>query len=161
MAINIFLILSPSFLHLFVGIFSNVAVAILLVIVVVLAIQNLNREKRYMTQILSEKGASLIKAFEAGARTGIACTRWGGAQVQTLIEEFARQPGILYLTVTDRTGLILAHSDRRMIGQKFLEVAAEESFDVPFDFLARYFPPGGDDVRILVSERFRQCFAQG
>jgi two-component system sensor histidine kinase HydH len=39
--------------------------------------------------------------------------------VQTLLEETARQPGILYLTVTDTTGLILAHSDRARIGQKF------------------------------------------
>jgi two-component system sensor histidine kinase HydH len=97
------------------------AVAILLVVVVILAVRNFNREERYMTQILSEKGSSLIKAFEAGARTGIVCTRWGVAQVQTMIEEFARQPGIMYLALTDRTGLILAHNNRSMIGQKILD----------------------------------------
>ena len=43
------------------------AVAILLVIVVVLAIQNIDREQRNMTRILSEKGAALIMAVEAGA----------------------------------------------------------------------------------------------
>ena len=47
------------------------AAAILLVIVVILAVQNINREKRYMSQILREKGAALIKAFEAGANTGM------------------------------------------------------------------------------------------
>ncbi len=96
------------------------AVAILLVIVVVLAVQNINREKRYMSKILSEKGAALIKAFEAGARTGMMGTMWGGDQVQTLLEEIARQPGIFYLTVTDSTGLILAHSNRLRIGQRFI-----------------------------------------
>ena len=47
------------------------AVVILLAVVVVLAVLNINREERYMSQILSEKGAALIKSFEAGARTGM------------------------------------------------------------------------------------------
>ena len=42
--------------------------AILLVVVVVLAIANTNREKRYMAQMLKTKGAALIQAVEAGAR---------------------------------------------------------------------------------------------
>jgi two-component system sensor histidine kinase HydH len=92
------------------------AVTILLVIVVVLAIQNINREERYMSQILSEKGAALIKAFEAGARTGMMGMMWGGDQVQNLLEETARQSDILYLMVADRRGLILAHNDRARIG---------------------------------------------
>ncbi len=100
------------------------AVAILLVIVVVLAVRNFNREERYMTQILLEKGSSLIKAFEAGARTGIACTGWGRSQVQSLAEEFAQQPGILYLAVTDTTGVVIAHSDRNMIGKIFFSNSA-------------------------------------
>ena len=47
------------------------AAVILLIVVLVLAVRNINREKHYMAQILSEKGAALIKAFEAGARTGM------------------------------------------------------------------------------------------
>lgn len=95
------------------------AVIILLIIVVVLAIQNINREKRYMSQILSEKGAALIRAVEAGARTGMMGMRWGGRQVQTLLEETARQPHILYLAVTNKSGLILAHSVPAKIGHHF------------------------------------------
>ena len=95
------------------------AVVILLIVVVVLAVRNINREKHYMAQILSEKGAALIRAFEAGARTGMMGMMWGGDQVQRLLEETARQKDILYLTVTDNTGLILAHSDRTKIGQRF------------------------------------------
>lgn len=44
---------------------------ILLIVVIVLAVQNTNREQRYMTKILREKGAALIRAVEAGARTGM------------------------------------------------------------------------------------------
>jgi two-component system sensor histidine kinase HydH len=94
---------------------------ILLIIVVILAVQNINREKRYMSQILREKGAALIKAFEAGAHTGMMGMMWGGDQVQRLIEETARQPDILYLAVTDQDGVVQAHNDRNRIGTQFLD----------------------------------------
>lgn len=38
--------------------------AILLTVVLVLAIANTNREKRYMAQVLKTKGAALIQAVE-------------------------------------------------------------------------------------------------
>jgi two-component system sensor histidine kinase HydH len=97
------------------------SVVILLVVVALLAVRNINREKRYMSQILSEKGDALIKSFEAGARTGMMGMMWGGNQVQSLLEETARQPGILYLTVTDKEGLIMAHSDRAKIGKRLMD----------------------------------------
>ena len=97
---------------------------ILLVIVVILAVQNINREKRYMSRILIEKGAALIKAFEAGTHTGMMGMMWGGDQLQRLIEETARQPDILYLVVTDRDGVVLAHNNRSRIGKKFLDSAS-------------------------------------
>jgi len=90
------------------------AAVILLIVVLVLAVRNINREKHYMAQILSEKGAALIKAFEAGARTGMMGMMWGGDQVQNLLEETARLPDILYLVVTDENGIVLAHNDRNI-----------------------------------------------
>ena len=47
------------------------AAGILAAVVTVMAVIDLGREKQYMTQLLLEKGAALIKAFEAGARTGM------------------------------------------------------------------------------------------
>ena len=44
---------------------------ILFVVVIVMAVQNANREKRYMSEVLSAKGDALIRAVEAGARTGM------------------------------------------------------------------------------------------
>ncbi|MFC1820014.1 ATP-binding protein [Thermodesulfobacteriota bacterium] len=102
---------------------------ILLIIVITLAIQNINREERYMSRILSEKGASLIKSFEAGARTGMMSGIGGGKQFQRLLEETARQPDILYLILTDQEGNILAHNDRSKIGKTLAEDFPSEELD--------------------------------
>ena len=63
--------------------FSNVSAwlvigmsVILAIVVIGLAVMNYNRERQYMAEILSEKGASLIRAFEAGARTGMMGGVW-------------------------------------------------------------------------------------
>lgn len=92
------------------------SVAILLITVIVLAVQNYNREKLYMSRILSEKGAALIKGLEAGSRTGMMGMMWGGQQIQTLIEETALLPDVLYIMITTREGLVLAGSQSSFIG---------------------------------------------
>lgn len=93
--------------------------AILLVIVVVMAIQNTSRERRYMSEILSAKGVALIRAVEAGTRTGMMGMRWGGRHVQRLLEETARLPDVLYMAVVDPSGNTVAHSDPEKIGTAF------------------------------------------
>ena len=93
--------------------------AILLTVVLVLAIANTNREKRYMAQVLKTKGAALIQAVEAGARTGMAAMMWRGQEVQRLLEETARLPDVLFMAVIDRNGTIVAHSDKTRIGAPF------------------------------------------
>jgi two-component system sensor histidine kinase HydH len=64
-----------------------------------------------------EKGAALIRSFEAGARTGMGMS-WSGFQLQKLLTETAQQSDIRYLLVTDVNGIILAHDAPRYIGQK-------------------------------------------
>ena len=93
--------------------------AILLIVVIVLAVQNTNREERYMSELLTTKGAALIRAVEAGARTGMMGMSWGGQQVQRLLEETARLPDVLFMAVGDKDGNILAHSDPSKIGTAF------------------------------------------
>ncbi len=94
------------------------ATAILFVVVVVLAIQNAHRERRHMVQVLLTKGAVLIRSVEAGSRAGMMGMRWGGPQVQRVLEESARLPDVLYMAVIDEAGIVLAHSDRDRIGLK-------------------------------------------
>jgi len=95
--------------------------AILLVAVMVLAIANTNREKRYMAQVLKTKGAALIQAVEAGARTGMTGMMWRGQEVQRLLEETARLPDVLFMAVVDRDGRVVADSDTTRIGKPFRE----------------------------------------
>ena len=92
---------------------------ILLIVVLVLAFQNTNRERRYMSELMSAKGAALIRAVEAGARTGMMGMRWGGRQIQRLLEETARLPDVLYMAVIDQNGRAVAHSDPTKIDQPF------------------------------------------
>jgi two-component system, NtrC family, sensor histidine kinase HydH len=92
---------------------------ILLIVVIVLAVQNTNREKRYMSKILREKGAALIRAVEAGARTGMMGMMWRGKQIQRLLEETAKLPDVVYMAVVDPQGRIVAHSDPSKIGKPF------------------------------------------
>jgi two-component system sensor histidine kinase HydH len=93
--------------------------AILLVVVIVLSVQKTSREKRYMTKILSAKGAALIRAVEAGARTGMMGTKWGGRQIQRLLEETGRLPDVVYMALVDPEGRIVAHSDPSKIDTFF------------------------------------------
>jgi two-component system sensor histidine kinase HydH len=92
---------------------------ILLVVVIVLAVQNMNREKSYMSKILREKGAAIIRAVEAGARTGMMGMMWGGQQIQRLLEETARLPGVLYVAIVDSEGRAVADSDPSKINTPF------------------------------------------
>ncbi len=97
------------------------AALVLAGVVIALAVLNINRSKANMSQLLGEKGAALIKSFEAGARTGMMGMMGGGNRLQTLLSETAAQPDILYLVVTDAQGEILAHSDQERIGSYFLD----------------------------------------
>jgi two-component system sensor histidine kinase HydH len=83
-----------------------------------LANKSIKKDKENMTRLMVEKGAALIRSFEAGARTGMMGMGWGGMQLQQLLVETAKQPDILYLVVTDEKGWIVAHSEPDRIGDK-------------------------------------------
>lgn len=105
------------------------ASCILAVVVAVFAGMNINREKRYMSQILSEKGAALIKAIEAGARTGLRGMLGQNVRLAALVEETAKLPDILFIAITDAEGAVLIHSDVNKIGSTFAVTPALSGFD--------------------------------
>ena len=95
------------------------AVLILAPIFLFLTLDSINRQKESTIDLLKEKGAALIRSFEAGARTGMMGMRWGGAQVQSLLSETAQQPDIAYILITNVGGTILADSDLANIGKQY------------------------------------------
>jgi two-component system sensor histidine kinase HydH len=92
--------------------------AVLAPIIFFLAHKSIKEDKENMTRLMVEKGAALIRSFEAGARTGMMGMGWGGAQLQQLLVETAKQPDILYLVVTDKDGFAVADSEPDRIGKK-------------------------------------------
>ena len=94
------------------------AVVVLVPIFLVMTLQNIGRQKEQTTRLLLEKGAALIRSFEAGARTGMGM-RWEGFQLQKLLMETAREQDIDYLIVTDEEGTILADSDPARLGMGY------------------------------------------
>lgn len=129
------------------------AAAILLLVVTALAAGSYNREKRYMSEILLEKGSALIKSFEAGTRTGMRAMGWGGSQVQFLIEEMARQPDVLYIFITDTRGQILAHSDPEKIDTRMENFPGVTE---PSDQKAAYWRLEKTNSEIQAFEVYRQ-----
>ncbi len=97
-----------------------IGISVVLVgVVVTQAAMNYNREKKYMGQILSEKGAALIRSFEAGSITGMMCRMGSEAHLQTLLEETAAQKDISYIIIADQSGTVLAHNQKDKIGTPF------------------------------------------
>ncbi|UCF82062.1 MAG: PAS domain-containing protein, partial [Desulfobacteraceae bacterium] len=92
------------------------AVIILVPIFVFWTFENINKQKENTALLLSEKGAALIRSFEAGARTGMMGMHTSDFQLQQLLTETALQPDIVYLIITDTQGTILAHNDPAKIG---------------------------------------------
>ncbi len=91
--------------------------AILGLAIIFLAARSNERENRKTSENLVARANALIWALEAGTRT------WMGFQteknlLQLLVEETAKQPGIVYLAVANFDGVVLAHNDTSMIGEK-------------------------------------------
>ncbi|MBW2603421.1 MAG: PAS domain-containing protein [Deltaproteobacteria bacterium] len=92
------------------------AVVVLFPIFAFMTIQNINRQNQNSARLLMEKGAALIRSFEAGTRTGMGMS-WNEFQLQKLLTETAQQSDIRYLLVTDVNGTVLAHDNPGYIGQ--------------------------------------------
>jgi two-component system sensor histidine kinase HydH len=95
------------------------ALFILIPIFVFWTLQNLHTQKEDMVRVLVEKGAALIRAIEAGTRTGMMGMmgmHGGSFRLQWLLTETAQEPDILYILVTDVSGTIIADSDPEKVG---------------------------------------------
>ena len=92
------------------------AFLILFPIFAYLTLENINRQENNSARILLEKGAALIRSFEAGTRLGMRGRFGSGFKLQKLLEETVQQPDIEYLLVADSKGRILAHGNPEFRG---------------------------------------------
>jgi two-component system sensor histidine kinase HydH len=90
-------------------------VTILGLAVAVFAARNLQRTKAHMIANYLDHADALFWALEAGTRIGMGM-HGGPGYFQPLVEETAKQHGIVYLAVTDVRGRVLAHSNPVHIG---------------------------------------------
>ncbi len=94
------------------------ACGLLAVIIAVFAVNNYRRDKALMTDILLEKGVTLIRFVASSARSSIYASIRSGQDVaslwtnnvQRVLEHASGHPGVRFLGLVDSEGLILANS---------------------------------------------------
>jgi len=98
----------------------------ILILIIVLAFgtyRNIHKHKQQMERHLLREGTTLIRAFEAGTRSGMMGMGWGRNRLQTLVEETAKEPDIAYIILVDilvdEKGTIVAHNQRERINTPF------------------------------------------
>jgi len=118
---------------------------VLMVIILFQTVMMYNREKQHVGNHLQEKAAVWIKSFEADAGSGVPGNH---SSLQRALEQTASQPGILYMFLVDKSGKILAHNDRKMIGTRLDDTA----------FKNHVTEPGDPDWRIVEKENNTRYF---
>lgn len=124
------------------------ACSLLAIIITVFAVSNYRREKQLMTEVLLQKGVTIIRFVNAGPRTRFRTSGENFAamemqwteQVQQILDHAAEQPDIHMAMMVDDAGRIVACSDRSHAGQKvgeetaafFRTLAAENAGNVAF-----------------------------
>lgn len=83
--------------------------------------RNLDREERLMENFLREEGLTLIRAFEAGARTSM-MMNWEGSSLATLVQETARAESVAYVAIADASGRLLTAAGERRSDSDILPV---------------------------------------
>ncbi|MBU4230534.1 MAG: PAS domain-containing protein, partial [Proteobacteria bacterium] len=92
------------------------AIGMLIAIVFFFAANNLQREKRIMTDSLFNKGQAIIRFVGAGTRASMMMGTANNQQFQHLIEQVASESSLLYIVVADNKGTIMAHSTPGLMG---------------------------------------------
>lgn len=81
------------------------------------AVKNAHQERENLSRNMLDRAGALIWAMEGSARVGMGF-RSTAAHLQFMLEETAKQPGIVYMAIITEQGQVLAHSDRSRIGSE-------------------------------------------
>ncbi len=104
-------------------------VVLLVILFSAMIVRDYGRETAAARKTIEEKGSVLIRALESGTRVGMGM-RMHHAQLQSLLEEMAWQPGVLWFAVTDENGKIIAHSDPLQVGNVLYSPAQMRELEV-------------------------------
>lgn len=94
------------------------SIAVLAVISAIMVMTHFQKQEQRAQELFIEKGATLIRSFEAGIREATGDKDFA-FRMQKLLMATAQQPDIDYLIVTDHQGTVMADSDPSMIYQKY------------------------------------------
>jgi two-component system sensor histidine kinase HydH len=86
-----------------------------------MTLETINRQKKQSIHLMMEKGAALVRSFEAGTRMGMRGGHGSGFQLQRLLVETAAQPDIAHLLVVGIDGTVIAHSQPDSLGGHYGE----------------------------------------
>jgi two-component system sensor histidine kinase HydH len=133
-------------------------------IFIFMTFDSVRKQKEHTIRVFTEKGDTLIRAFEAGVRSSRMERQADFFQLQKLLMETAQQPDIDFITVTDTKGTIIADSDPFLIGENYgreldLERLSQASGIAwrlaqnpdgvdTFEVFRRFAPSGSQDVRL-------------
>ena len=95
------------------------AVLVMLPMVALMTLETVNRQKQQSIRLMMEKGAALVRSFEAGTRMGMRGGHGSGFQLQRLLVETAAQPDIAHLLVVGIDGTVIAHSQMDRVGSHY------------------------------------------
>ncbi len=95
---------------------------LLFIILTILSVQNYNREKQLVQQQLYQQGTTLIKVLESSIEYGMMNMQWKQNQIQTLLNETAKEPSIAYIMLVDNNGVISIHSQAQYTGNKVIGI---------------------------------------
>jgi len=95
---------------------------LLFIILGVFTYQNFNRDTKLLKEHLFRQGMTLIRAIEAGARTGMMEMMWGENQVQRLFQETVKGPNIDRILLVDSTGQIITDSQPSKVANQKIRI---------------------------------------
>jgi len=97
---------------------SIITVIVLIASLITLSIKNIHREKNFMEQALLSEALAIAHAIEATCQRGLIQRTSNPAHIEVMLVELGRQPGVLYISIVEPDGTIVADSNPKIIGSK-------------------------------------------
>ena len=94
------------------------AVVSLLLVIGISTYRNVDREKNAQLNFVHRQGLVLLRAIEAGARSGMVMPMWGEDSLARLLYETGKDDTIAYIYTVDDQGIVSHHSLPSLDGSK-------------------------------------------